>query len=76
MFAEEVEGLWQELQAVRSSSKQQRQEMAQLLCWAEEQCSKALRLWQAAQEEEKRKLEKLVGNKMHLSISGKAGGPA
>ncbi|KAI1229479.1 Serine/threonine-protein kinase PAK 3, partial [Lamprotornis superbus] len=54
--SEDVKGLRRELQAVRSFSKQQCQEMAQELRWAEEQCSKALRLWQCAHEEEKRKL--------------------
>ncbi|XP_023773467.1 uncharacterized protein LOC111922149 [Cyanistes caeruleus] len=59
LIIEDVRGLRCELQAVRSFSKQQCEEMAQQLRLAEEQFSKALRLWQSeqsAQEEEKRKL--------------------
>ncbi|XP_023773646.1 protein enabled homolog, partial [Cyanistes caeruleus] len=56
LILEDVRGLRCELQAVRSFSKQQCEEMAQQLRLAEEQFSKALRLWQSAQEEEKRKL--------------------
>ncbi|XP_053787449.1 serine/threonine-protein kinase PAK 3-like isoform X2 [Vidua chalybeata] len=47
---EDVRGLRRELLAVRSLSKQQCEDMAQQLRWAEEQCSKALRLWQSAEE--------------------------
>ncbi|XP_054145256.1 uncharacterized protein LOC128945516 [Melozone crissalis] len=57
VILEDVKGLRQELQAVRSLSKQQCEEMAQELRWAEEQCCKALRHWQSAQKEEKRKLQ-------------------
>ncbi|XP_053788517.1 rootletin-like [Vidua chalybeata] len=46
----DVRGLRRELLAVRSLSKQQCEDMAQQLRWAEEQCSKALRLWQSAEE--------------------------
>ncbi|XP_058681857.1 centrosome-associated protein CEP250-like [Poecile atricapillus] len=56
LILEDVRGLRCELQAVRSFSKQQCDEMAQQLRLAEEQFSKALRVWQSAQEEEKRKL--------------------
>ena len=74
MFAEDVKCLQRELQAVRSSSKQGRTEMAEQLRWAEEQCTKALRLWHCAQEEGNRKLEKLVGKNTSLNFSGKLGG--
>ncbi|KAL9821922.1 uncharacterized protein GJ701_016824 isoform 3-T3 [Geothlypis trichas] len=57
VILEDVKDLRQELQAVRSFSKQQCEEMTQELRWAEEQCSKALRHWQSAQEEETRKLQ-------------------
>ncbi|XP_064261360.1 rootletin-like [Passer domesticus] len=53
---EDVRGLRRELLAVRALSQQQCEDMAEQLRWAEEQCGKALRLWQSAQEEEKRKL--------------------
>lgn len=77
MFAEDVKDLRQELQAVRSFSKQQWAEMTQELRWAEEQCSKALRHWQSAQEEETRKLQqKLVSDNTHRKFSGKLGGLA
>ncbi|XP_058681850.1 uncharacterized protein LOC131572618 [Poecile atricapillus] len=56
VILEDVRGLRQELQALRSLSKQQLEEMAQQLRSAEEQFSQGLRLWQSAQEEEKRKL--------------------
>ncbi|XP_023802896.1 rootletin-like [Cyanistes caeruleus] len=77
LILEDVRGLRCELQAVRSFSKQQCEEMAQQLRLAEEQFSKALRLWQSAQEEEKRKLlQKQVGSNTHLNFSGKLGGLA
>lgn len=77
MFAEDVKGLRQELQAVRSLSKQQCEEMAEELRWAEEQCSKALRCWQSAQEEETRKLQQeMVSDNTHRKFSGKLGGLA
>ncbi|XP_063279484.1 trichohyalin-like [Prinia subflava] len=57
VILEDVRGLGRELQAVRSLSKQQCEEMAQQLRRMEEQYIKALRLWQSAQEEEKRKLQ-------------------
>ncbi|XP_064262865.1 radixin-like [Passer domesticus] len=57
MFAEDVRGLRRELLAVRALSQQQCEDMAEQLRWAQEQCCKALRLWQSAQEEEKRNLE-------------------
>ncbi|XP_064260516.1 centrosome-associated protein CEP250-like isoform X3 [Passer domesticus] len=53
---EDVRGLCRELLAVRALSQQQREDMAEQLRWAQEQCCKALRLWHSAQEEEKRKL--------------------
>lgn len=71
MFAEDVRALRRELLAVRSLSQQQCDDMAQQLRWAEEQCRKALRLWQSAQEAEKRQLvQNLVRNNRHLKISG------
>lgn len=77
MFAEHVRGLRRELLAVRSLSTQQREEMAQQLRQTEEQYIKALRLWQCAQEEEKRKLqEKIVRNNTRLKFLGKLGGLA
>ncbi|CAN8175225.1 unnamed protein product [Coccothraustes coccothraustes] len=60
VILEDVKGLRQELQAVRSLSKQQGEEMARQFRWAEEQCSRALRCWQSAQEEEKRKLQQKI----------------
>uniref|UniRef100_A0A8C0U793 non-specific serine/threonine protein kinase n=1 Tax=Cyanistes caeruleus TaxID=156563 RepID=A0A8C0U793_CYACU len=56
VILEDVRGLRRELQALRSLSQQQLEEMAQQLRSAEEQFSQGLRLWQSAQEEEKRKL--------------------
>ncbi|XP_064262229.1 radixin-like [Passer domesticus] len=53
---EDVRGLRRELLAVRALSQQQCEDMAEQLRWAQEQCCKALRLWQSAQEEEKRNL--------------------
>ncbi|XP_064278795.1 rootletin-like [Passer domesticus] len=53
---EDVRGLRCELLAVRALSQQQCEDMAEQLRWAQEQCCKALRLWQSAQEEEKRNL--------------------
>lgn len=77
MFAEDVRGLQRELLAVRSLNEQQREEMAQQLRWTEEQYIKAIRLWQSAQEEDRRKLqENLVRNNTHLEFSGKLGGLA
>ena len=77
MFAEDVKGLQHELQALRFSSKQEHTEMAEQLRWAEEQCTRALRLWPCAHEEEKRKvLQKLVGNNAFLNFSDKLGGLA
>ncbi|XP_064263291.1 TOG array regulator of axonemal microtubules protein 2-like isoform X3 [Passer domesticus] len=54
---EDVRGLHRELLAVRALSQQQCEDMAEQLRWAQEQCCKVLRLWQSAQEEEKRNLE-------------------
>lgn len=77
MFAEDVRGLQRELLALRSLNTQQREEMAQQLRWTEEQYIEAVRVWQSAQEEEKRKLqENLVRNNTHLKFSGKLGGLA
>ncbi|XP_064263098.1 TOG array regulator of axonemal microtubules protein 2-like [Passer domesticus] len=53
---EDVRGLRCELLAVRALSQQQCEDMAEQLRWAQEQCCKALRLWQSAQEEEKMNL--------------------
>ncbi|XP_064263309.1 uncharacterized protein LOC135293243 isoform X1 [Passer domesticus] len=53
---EDVRGLRCELLAVRALSQQQCEDMAEQLRWAQEQCCKALRLWQSAQEEEKTNL--------------------
>ncbi|XP_056370503.1 histone-lysine N-methyltransferase EHMT2-like [Oenanthe melanoleuca] len=85
VILEDVKGLRRELQAVRSFSKQQCENMAEQLRWAEEQCSKALRLWQCAQEEENRKLENLgtflechpdvcIGHWFHRSCVSRLGG--
>ncbi|XP_037981497.1 centrosome-associated protein CEP250-like [Motacilla alba alba] len=64
VILEDVKGLRHELQAVRSLSKQQCEEMVQQLRWAEEQCSKALRGWQSAQEEETRKLQQKMKRRL------------
>ncbi|XP_032940478.1 serine/threonine-protein kinase PAK 1-like [Catharus ustulatus] len=56
LILEDVKGLQRELQAVKSSSKQQRKEMSGQFHSMEKQCTKALRLWHCAQEEEKRNL--------------------
>ncbi|XP_064261366.1 TOG array regulator of axonemal microtubules protein 2-like [Passer domesticus] len=53
---EDVRGLRRELLAVRALSQQRCEDMAEQLRWAQEQCCKALRLWQSAQEEEKTNL--------------------
>ncbi|XP_041342213.1 uncharacterized abhydrolase domain-containing protein DDB_G0269086-like [Pyrgilauda ruficollis] len=62
--SEDVKDLRRELQVVRSLSQQQCEEMAQQLHWAREQCSKALRCWQSAQEEEKRKLQQKLKRRL------------
>uniref|UniRef100_H1A4K0 non-specific serine/threonine protein kinase n=1 Tax=Taeniopygia guttata TaxID=59729 RepID=H1A4K0_TAEGU len=64
LILEDVRGLRRELLAVRSFSKQQCEDMAQQLRWAEEQCSKALRLWQAAEEAKKRKIVQNLESKL------------
>ncbi|XP_059692958.1 centrosome-associated protein CEP250-like [Haemorhous mexicanus] len=64
VILEDVKGLHQELLAIRSLSKQQCEEMAQQLRWADEQCSMALRRWQSAQEEEKRKLQQKMKRRL------------
>ncbi|XP_050842925.1 centrosome-associated protein CEP250-like isoform X3 [Serinus canaria] len=64
VILEDVKGLRQELLAVRSLSKQQCEEIAQQLRWAEQQCSKALRRWQSAQEEEKKNLQQKMKRRL------------
>ncbi|XP_064259568.1 uncharacterized protein LOC135289689 isoform X2 [Passer domesticus] len=64
VILDNVRGLRGELQAVRSLSQQQCEEMAQQLRWALQQCSKALRCWQSAQEEEKRKLQQKLKRRL------------
>ncbi|XP_053787447.1 uncharacterized protein LOC128781679 [Vidua chalybeata] len=64
---EDVRGLHRELLAVRSLSKQQCEDMAQQLRWAEEQCSKAVRLWQSAEKAKERKImQKLARQQLEL----------
>ncbi|XP_027560848.1 centrosome-associated protein CEP250-like [Neopelma chrysocephalum] len=67
----DVKCLRRDLEAQSSLLKREREEVAQQLQWAEQQCSRTLGLWECAHQEEKRKLlQKLVGINTPLNFSG------